>query len=287
MDNKTLMAVVGLVVGIIVAWSCTYTITETERALMREFGQVRNPDLPPGFGFKLPWQDVVRFDGRVQVMDTRPTEYLTKESKILVVDAFVVYRIADNQQFYTATNAGDMVRAQDLLVQRVIDGLKNKVSQRTLTDVVSGKRDEMMAELTKDVGGLVRTEFGVDVIDIRVKKVDYPESAVGAVFDRMRTERQREAREHRSEGKEEAEKIRAEAEKQRTVLLAEAFRDAQQTRGEGDGKAAAIYAGAYGKDPEFFQFWRSMQAYRESFTGPENVMVVQPDNAFFRQMQGR
>ncbi len=286
MDRK-LMAIIGLLAGVLLVWTCTYTIPETERALLREFGQVRNPDLPPGFGFKLPWQNVVFFDARVQVMDTRPTEYLTKESKILVVDAYVVFRIVDNQQFYTATNGGDMARAQNLLVQRVIDGLKNKVSQRTLVDVVSGKRDEMMAELTTDVGTLVRTEFGVEVLDIRVKKVDYPESAVGAVFDRMRTERQREAREHRAEGKEEAEKIRAEAEKQRTVLLAEAFRASQRLRGEGDGKSAAIYAAAYGKDPEFFQFWRSMLAYRESFTGPENVMVIQPDNAFFRQMQGR
>lgn len=286
MDKKTLI-LAGIVAAIFVLWLSVYTIRETDRALLVEFGEIRNPDLAPGIGVKLPWQKVVRFDARVQVMDTRPTEYLTKESKILVVDAYVIFRITDNQQFYTATSGGDMLRAQDLLVQRVIDGLKNKVSQRTLLDVVSGKRDEMMAELTMDVGRLARPEFGVDVIDIRVKKVDYPESAVGAVFDRMRTERQREAREHRAEGKEEAEKIRAEAEKERTVLLAEAFRQAQRTRGEGDGKAAALAAAAYGKDPEFYQFWRSMQAYRETFTGPENVMVIQPDNAFFKQMQGR
>ncbi|MFZ5756947.1 MAG: protease modulator HflC [Pseudomonadota bacterium] len=286
MDRKV-MVIIGAVGALLLLWSSTFTVSETERALLREFGEIRNPDLAPGIGFKLPWQDVVRFDGRVQVMDTRPTEYLTKESKILVVDAFVIFRIADNQQFYTATSGGNLASAQDLLVQRVIDGLKNKVSQRTLVDVVSGKRDEMMAELTGDVGKLARPEFGVEVLDIRVKKVDYPESAVDAVFDRMRTERQQEAREHRSEGKEEAEKIRAEAEKQRTVLLAEAFRQAQRTRGEGDAKAAAVYASAYGKDAEFFQFWRSMQAYRESFAGPENIMVIQPDNAFFRQMQGR
>lgn len=286
MDRKTLAALAlgGLV---LLTWLSTYTISETDRALLMEFGEIRNPDLRPGIGVKFPWQKVVRFDARVQVMDTRPTEYLTKESKILVVDAYVVYRIADNQQFYTATNGGNMGRAQDLLVQRVIDGLKNKVSQRTLIDVVSGKRDEMMAELTDDVGKLARPEFGVEVMDIRVKKVDYPDSAVGAVFDRMRTERQREAREHRAEGKEEAEKIRAEAEKQRTVLLADAFRDAQRTRGEGDARAAAIGAAAYSKDPEFYQFWRSMQAYRETFTGPENVMVIQPDNDFFKQMRGR
>lgn len=286
MDRKFVVAV-ALLGLVLLAWSSTYIIRETDRALLMEFGEIRKPDLSPGLGVKMPWQKIVLFDSRVQVMDTSPTEYLTKESKILVVDSYVIFRIADNQQFYTATNGGDLVRAQDLLVQRVIDGLKNKVSQRTLTDVVSGKRDEMMAELTGEIGKLARSEFGVEVIDIRVKKVDYPDSAVGAVFDRMRTERQREAREHRSEGKEEAEKIRAEAEKERTVLLAEAFRQAQRTRGEGDAKAAAVAAAAYGKDPDFYQFWRSMQAYRETFTGPENVMVLQPDNPFFKQMQGR
>ncbi|MFZ5723749.1 MAG: protease modulator HflC [Pseudomonadota bacterium] len=285
--DRNIMIGIGLAIAIVLAWASTFTIPETQRALLMEFGEIRDPDLHPGFGVKLPWQNVVRFDSRVQVMDTRPTEYLTKEQKILVVDAFVIYRIAENQQFYTATNGGDLNRAQILLSERAINGLKNKVSQRTLLDVVSGKRDEMMAELTADVGKQALPEFGVEVIDIRVKKVDYPESAVGAVFDRMRTERQREAREHRSEGKEEAEKIRAEAEKQRTVLIAEAFRQAQRVRGEGDGRAAAISGAAYGKDPEFYQFWRSMQAYRETFTGPENVMVIQPDNDFFKQMHGR
>jgi membrane protease subunit HflC len=285
--DRRIMVLAGLAALVIMVWLSTYTIRETDRALLMEFGEIVDADLPPGIGVMLPWQKVVRFDGRVQVMDTRPTDYVTKESKILVVDAYVVYRIADNQQFYTATNGGDLSRAQMLLGERAIDGLKNKVSQRTLVDVVSGKRDEMMAELTAEVGTLARPEFGVEVLDIRVKKVDYPESAVGAVFDRMRTERQREAREHRSEGKEEAEKIRASAEKERTVLLAEAFRQAQRVRGEGDGKAAAVSAAAYNKDADFYQFWRSMEAYRETFTGPENVLVVQPDNAFFKQMHGR
>lgn len=284
MDTRTL-GMTGGIIALLLAWSCLYTVKETDRALLREFGEIRNPDLAPGLGAKLPWQDVIRFDGRVQVMDTRPTEYLTNENKILVVDAFVIFRIVDNQQFYTATKGGSLAIAQELLVQRVIEGLKNKVSQRTLVDVVSGKRDEMMAELTADVGKSAKPEFGVDVLDIRVKKVDYPESAVGAVFDRMRTEREREAREHRAEGKEAAEKIRAEAEKQRTVLMAEAFREAQRLRGQGDARAAEVGAAAFGKDPEFYNFWRSMQAYRETFTGPENVMVIQPDNPFFKQMR--
>lgn len=277
---------IGVAAALLLAWTCIYTIKETERALLIEFGDIKQPELTAGLGGKLPWQDVVRFDARVQVMDTRPTEYLTQEKKILVVDAFVIYRIADNQQFYTATG-GQIARARDLLAQRAIDGLKNKVSQRTLTEVVSGKRDEMMVELTNDLAARTMSELGVEVIDVRVKRADYPEAALNSIFQRMSTEREREAREHRSEGKEEAEKIRAEADKERVVLLASAFRDAQKTRGAGDGKAAAIYAAAYGKDPEFFNFWRSMLAYQESFAGPENIMVVQPDNAFFRQMEGR
>lgn len=286
MDRKTTI-LAALVALLVLALLSVYTIRETERALLMEFGEIVDPDLKPGIHVMAPWQKVVRFDARVQVMDTRPTEYLTKESKILVVDAYVVYRIADNQQFFTATSGGDLNRAQMLLGERAINGLKNKVSQRTLLDVVSGARDEMMAELTAEVGKQARPEFGVEILDIRVKKVDYPESAVGAVFERMRTERQREAREHRAEGKEEAEKIRAEAEKERTVLLADAFRQAQRIRGEGDAKAAAVSAAAYNKDADFYQFWRSMEAYRETFTGPENVMVIQPDNAFFKQMHGR
>lgn len=285
--DKQMMAIIGVVFSLLLLWSCAYTIKETDRALLIEFGEIKKPELKAGLGWKLPWQDVVRFDARVQVMDTRPTEYLTQEKKILVVDAFVVYRIADNQQFYTATGGGQMARARDLLAQRAIDGLKNKVSQRTLTEVVSGKRDEMMVELTGDLAARTMSELGVEVIDVRVKRADYPEAALNSIFQRMSTEREREAREHRSEGKEEAELIRAEADKQRVVLLATAFRDAQRIRGEGDGKAAGIYAGAYSKDPEFFNFWRSMLAYQETFTGPENVLVVQPGNDFFRQMQGR
>lgn len=286
MDRKMIIlaALAALLVLVLLS---TYTIRETERALLMEFGEIVDPDLRPGIHVMAPWQKVVRFDARVQVMDTRPTEYLTKESKILVVDAYVVYRIVDNQQFFTATNGGDLARAQLLVGERAINGLKNKVSQRTLLDVVSGARDEMMAELTAEVSKQARPEFGVEILDIRLKKVDYPESAVGAVFERMRTERQREAREHRSEGKEEAEKIRAEAEKERTVLLADAFRQAQRIRGEGDAKAASVSAAAYNKDADFYNFWRSMEAYRETFNGPENVMVIQPDNAFFKQMQGR
>lgn len=285
--DKHMMVIVGAVVGLIAFWSSTYTVKETERALLIEFGQIQNPDLAPGFGFKLPWQDVRRFDARVQVLDTTPTEYVTRESNKLDVDAYVVWRIADNQQFYTATGGGQLLRARDLLAQRAIDGLKNKVSQRTLNEVISGKRDEMMAELTKEVAVATLTELGVEVVDIRVKKVDYLESNRESVFRRMRSDREREAREYRAEGKEESEKIRSEAEKQRTVILAEAFRAAQRLRGAGDARSAAIYSAAYGKDPEFFQFWRSMQAYRESLASPENVMVIQPDNDFFRQMKGR
>jgi membrane protease subunit HflC len=285
MDTR-MMVMIGGVVALLLAWTSVFTVSETERALLLEFGEIRKPTLEPGIDVKLPWQDVLRFDARAQVLDTRPTEYLTQESKILLVDAFVVWRIADNQQFYIATS-GTLLRARDLLAQRAIDGLKNKVSQRTLVDVVSGKRDEMMEELTREVAERALPELGVEVLDIRVKKVDYPERAVGAVFDRMRTDREQEAREHRAEGREEAEKIRAEADKTRVVTLAEAFRKAQQLRGEGDAKAAAIGAAAYGKDPEFYRFWRSMIAYRDALATPGNVMVVQPDSAFFKQMEGR
>lgn len=284
--DKRMIFMAGGVGVLLLLWSAVFTVKETDRAMLLEFGQIVRPDVAPGIRVKLPWQDVRRFDARVQVMDTTPTEFVTRESNKLEVDAYVVWRIEDNQQFYTATGGGQLARARDLLAQRAIDGLKNKVSQRTLQEVVSGARDEMMAELTREVATTALAEIGVKVIDIRVKKVDYLDSNLEAVFRRMRTDREREAREFRAEGKEESEKIRSEAEKQRTVLLAEAFRDAQRLRGEGDAKSAAIYAASYGKDPDFFQFWRSMEAYRESLASPENIMVIQPDNPFFRQMKG-
>ena len=268
-----------------VANGALYTIKETERGVLLQFGEVIDPDLKPGLHVKLPLMHEVRkFDARTQVSDSERTEYLTKESKFLIVDAYVMWRVDDVQRYFTNTG-GDPSKAELLLMPRVKDGLKNKVSERTVHEVVSGQRDKLMTDLTREVNAIAQKEFGIKVVDVRVKRVDFPSSTSESIYNRMRTEREREAREHRSQGTEIAETIKANAEREQRVLLAEAYRKAETLRGEGDAEAAAIAAKAFGKDAEFYRFYRSLQAYRGSFSKPSDVMVLKSDSEFFRYMR--
>ncbi|MBP7229149.1 MAG: protease modulator HflC [Moraxellaceae bacterium] len=269
-----------------VANGTLYTITETERGVLMQFGEVIDPDLKPGLHVKLPIiHEVRKFDSRTQVSDSERTEYLTKESKFLIVDAYVMWRV-DNVQRYFTNTGGDPAKAELLLMPRVKDGLKNKVSERTVHEVVSGQRDALMTDLTREVNALALKEFGIKVVDVRVKRVDFPTSTSESIYNRMRTEREREAREHRSQGTEIAETIKAEADREQRVLLAEAYRKAETLRGEGDALATSISAKAFGKDAEFYKFYRSLQAYRASFSKPTDVMVLKSDSEFLRHMKG-
>jgi membrane protease subunit HflC len=269
-----------------VANGALYTITETERGVLMQFGEVIDPDLKPGLHVKLPIiHEVRKFDSRTQVSDSERTEYLTKESKFLIVDAYVMWRV-DNVQRYFTNTGGDPAKAELLLMPRVKDGLKNKVSERTVHEVVSGQRDALMTDLTREVNALALKEFGIKVVDVRVKRVDFPTSTSESIYNRMRTEREREAREHRSQGTEIAETIKAEADREQRVLLAEAYRKAETLRGEGDALATSISAKAFGKDAEFYKFYRSLQAYRASFSKPTDVMVLKSDSEFLRYMKG-
>jgi len=269
-----------------VANGTLYTITETERGVLMQFGEVIDPDLKPGLHVKLPIiHEVRKFDSRTQVSDSERTEYLTKESKFLIVDAYVMWRV-DNVQRYFTNTGGDPAKAELLLMPRVKDGLKNKVSERTVHEVVSGQRDALMTDLTREVNALALKEFGIKVVDVRVKRVDFPTSTSESIYNRMRTEREREAREHRSQGTEIAETIKAEADREQRVLLAEAYRKAETLRGEGDALATSISAKAFGKDAEFYKFYRSLQAYRASFSKPTDVMVLKSDSEFLRYMKG-
>lgn len=278
-----LLSLVLLVV--FVANGALYTIKETERGVLLQFGEVIDPDLKPGLHVKLPLMHEVRkFDARTQVSDSERTEYLTKESKFLIVDAYVMWRVDDVQRYFTNTG-GDPSKAELLLMPRVKDGLKNKVSERTVHEVVSGQRDKLMTDLTCEVNAIAQKEFGIKVVDVRVKRVDFPSSTSESIYNRMRTEREREAREHRSQGTEIAETIKANAEREQRVLLAEAYRKAETLRGEGDALAASIAAKAFGKDAEFYRFYRSLQAYRSSFSKPSDVMVLKSDSEFFRYMR--
>ena len=284
MGGRTFVVLGGLLLVLVVLSKSIFIISETERGLVLRFGEVVNADLKPGLHFKIPMVNTVtKFDGRVQTLDSRPQDYLTLDKKRLIVDSFVKWRIADVKTYYTATS-GDEFRASDLLSSRMDTRLRNKFGRRTLTEVVSGQREEMMVELTQELTKISQTELGIEVVDVRVKRIELPTEVSQSVYDRMRTEREREARELRSKGNELAEGIRADADRQKTVLLAEAFREAEQLRGDGDALAAATYANAYQKDPEFYSFYRSLSAYQDTFNNKGDVMVLDPGSDFFKYL---
>lgn len=273
------------VVLLIIANGALYTIKETERGVLLQFGEVIDADLKPGLHAKMPFMhDVRKFDARTQVSNSESTDFLTKETKFITVDAYVMWRVADVQRYFTNTG-GDRSRAELLLMSRAKDSLKNKVSERTVHEVVSGQRDKLMTDLTQELNAIAVKEFGIKVVDVRLKRVDFPDSISDSIHNRMRSEREREAREHRSQGTEIAETIKANAEREQRVLMAEAYRKAETLRGEGDAEAAAISARAFGKDAEFYKFYRSLQAYRASFSKPSDVMVLKGDSEFFRYMK--
>lgn len=285
MTNKSLFGLLAGLALAVLAWNSFYIVMQTERAVLLQFGKVSVEDVPPGLHMKIPYVNQVRkFDGRLLTLDAPTQRFLTLEKKAVMVDAFAKWRIANANQYYTATSGIKQV-ADERLARRLESGLRDQFGKRTLHEVVSGQRDELMANITASLNTLARRELGIEVIDVRVKSIDLPREVNRSVFERMISERAREAREHRAKGKELAEGIRADADRQRRVLLAEAYREAEETRGEGDAKATAIYASAFGQDSEFYGFYRSLQAYRDSFASKEDVLVLTPDTEFFRYMQ--
>lgn len=278
--------VYGFLTGalILLGVNSVFVVSELERAVLLEFGKVVREDIEPGLHFKLPFVNKVRkFDSRVLTLDAPSERYLTLEKKALIVDSFAKFRVDDVQTFYTATS-GDERRAEELLKQRINNGLRNEISKRSLHEVVSGERDELMFVLTHALDEVARVELGVEVVDVRVKRIDLPPEVSQSVYNRMNTERDIEAREHRAKGQELAAGIRADAEKQREVILAEAYSDAESIRGEGDAIAANIYAAAFNKDKEFYKFSRSMSAYQRTFANKQDILLVDPDSDFFRYL---
>lgn len=261
-----------------------FIVTEFERAVLLEFGKVVRDDIKPGLHFKLPVINVVRkFDGRVLTSDAPQERFFTLEKKALIVDSFAKFRVKNVQTYYTATS-GDERRATELLKERINNGLRNEISKRTLYEVVSGERDELMHVLTDNLNKVANEELGVEVVDVRVKRIDLPPEVSSSVYSRMNTERDIEAREHRAKGQELAVGIRADADKRREVTLAEAYSSAEEIRGEGDATAAAIYAAAFNKDREFYEFYRSMAAYQRTFADKGDILLIQPDSEFFQFM---
>ena len=261
-----------------------YVVKETERAVKLRFGEIVEFDVDPGLHFKLPIVNTVRkFDARILTLDAAPQSYLTSEKKALTVDSFVKWRVSDVAKYFTTTG-GDEERLRRLLIQRVDAGLRNEFGSRTVKEVVSGQRDELMDKLSNQLNLIAKDELGVEVIDLRVKKIDLPPEVSESVFNRMRTERERLAKELRAQGNEVAEKIRATADKDKTIILADAYREAEEIKGNGDATATATYANAYSKDPEFYDFTRSLKAYQSTFESKSDILLINPDSDFFKYL---
>ena len=283
---KNLFKALGLLVFVVIAVNSTlYVVSEFERGVKLRFGKLIESDIQPGLHIKVPFIDDVRiFDARILTVDAQPASFFTIEKKRLIVDSYAKWRIANVETYYKATGGVESV-AHNRLANRVNTGLRNQFGTRTLHEVVSGERDLLMKNITDDLNRTVLDSLGIEVVDVRVKRIDLPQEVSGPVFRRMTAEREKEARELRSTGKEKAEKIRASADRERTIELANAYRDAEELRGEGDAEAAKIYASAYQKDPEFYSFVRSLNAYKNSFSNKGDIMLVEPDSDFFKYLK--
>ena len=282
---KNFVIVGVLFVIILVAGNALFVVKETERAVMLQFGELVNADIEPGLHVKIPWVNTVRiFDARIQTEDTTPERFLTLEQKALEVDSYAKWRIIDVGQFYVSTR-GNTATAGSLLAERINDGLRDQIGARTLQEVVAGERDQLMLDLTAELNEATAADIGIEVIDVRVKRIDLPDDVRSSVYERMITERNREAQQLRSSGEELAIGIRADADRQAVIYEAEAYRDAERTRGEGDATATATYADAYTKDPEFFAFTRSLNSYRETFNSKGDVLLLDPGSDYFKYLK--
>ena len=282
---KNFLSIGFLFITAIIVSNTLFVVRETERAVMLQFGELVNSDIESGLHVKIPWVNTVRkFDARIQTEDATPQRFLTLEQKALDVDSYAKWRIIDTGQFYVSTR-GNVGTAGSLLAQRINDGLRDQIGARTLIEVVAGERDQLMLDLTAELNEATASDIGIEVIDVRVKRIDLPDDVRSSVYDRMITERNREAQEIRSRGDELAIGIRADADRQVVIYGAEAYRDAERIRGEGDAEATGIYAEAYTKDEEFFAFTRSLNAYRETFSTKNDILLLDPDSDYFKYLK--
>ena len=279
--STTITVLAALILGLII--NSVFIVNDKEHAIVFQFGEAINPNVDKGLNFKIPIiQNVKKYDARLQTLDEEPDRILTVESKYLLVDSFVKYKITDVLTFYRANN-GSFNSLNSLLAQRTEFELKNQFGKRTVTELVSGERDELMNTMRSGLNDVV-SDLGIEIIDFRVKRIDLPSNLSNAVYERMRTERNRLAEELRSQGKEIAREIRAIADKDKVVILAEAYKTAEQIRGEGDAEATGIYANSFSQDPEFYEFTRSMKAYSETFQEKSDVMLIDSDSDFFKYL---
>ncbi|MBI3772732.1 MAG: protease modulator HflC [Gammaproteobacteria bacterium] len=280
-QTKSLTIIVSTVVVLIILLFSFFTVDEREKVILLQLGKIQRTDIKPGMYFRIPLVQTVRkFDSRVLTMDAEPESFLTAEKKNVVVDSFVKWRISDVGRYYTAMGGSEAL-ANQRLSQIMKDGLRGEFAKRTIQEVVSGERAEIMKILAASADKQVR-DFGMEVVDVRIKRIDLKGTVSDSVYRRMESDRTRVAKDLRSKGAEAAERIRADADRQRTVILAEAYRESEQLRGLGDATASQIYAKAFQKDAEFYSFYRSLTAYKESFKNKKDLMVIQPNTDFFR-----
>ena len=284
--NKSLSNIlIGAVAGLVLLSMSVFVVDQRQDAIVFQLGEVVSVKTDPGLYFKVPLMQNVRyFDSRILTLDTvDPERFITAEKKNVLVDSFVKWRIVDVKQYYVSVG-GDEIRARTRLLQTVNSSMREEFGKRTINEVVSGERDKIMEVLRTKADADAR-KIGVEVLDVRLKRVDFPLEISESVYRRMDAERKRVANELRASGAAEGEKIKADADKQREVILAVAYRDAQKTKGEGDAKASALYAAAFGRNPEFYSFYRSLEAYKQSFKNKSDVMVLDPSSAFFKYLK--
>lgn len=275
---------ISLILAAVVVWLGSmsfFVVDETELAIKFRLGEIVKTDYEPGIYFKLPFVNNVRkFDSRILTLDAQPERYLTFEKKNVIVDAFIKWRISDVANYYT-TMAGSERNAGLRLSQVIKNGLRDEFGKRTIQEAISGERSQIMNVITAQIEDQA-SEFGIAVVDVRIKRIELPPEVSESVYQRMEAERSRVAKDLRSRGAEAAERIRADADRQRTVILAEAYRDAEGLRGEGDGLSAEIYASAFNKDAEFYELYRSLNAYKNVFSNEGDVLVLDPTSEFFK-----
>jgi membrane protease subunit HflC len=284
--SRVFIPVAALLLGLIV-YASTFTVSQWELALKLRLGEIVDSDYKPGLHFMVPvLNNVKKFDGRIITLDIRPERFLTVEKKDVIVDSYAKWRISNVAQYFRSTG-GNEDRTASLLAERINTSLRDEFGKRTIQEVVTGERTEIMAQLTKDSDEKAN-ELGVEIVDVRVKRIDLPPEVSESVYGRMRAERERVARDLRAKGSEAAERIRSDADRQHTVILADAYRQAEELRGTGDAKSAEIFAKAYNQDAEFYAFYRSLNAYRNAFSGSgSDLLVLQPDSEFFRYFKSQ
>jgi membrane protease subunit HflC len=284
MANRGFLSIVGLVVLLLLLTMSTFTVRETELAMKLRFGEIVRADYKPGLHFKVPFYNEVRkFERRITSRSYPSEQFLTSEGKILKIDFYIKWRISDVSRYYPATG-GSEDTASVRLGSIVKDGIKGVIARRTIQQVVAAERTEFTGEILKAAEAKT-AELGLQLVDVRVKKIDLPEEVSDSAFLRMRQDFDRQAKQLRAEGDENAEKLKAEADRQRTEILSQAYREAQIIRGEGDARSAEVYARAYSRNPEFYSFYRSLQAYDKSIGTENDVLVISPDSEFFKYLK--